>query len=55
MEQGICLAPFFSSDNYYRRDLNMVDISSGKVKRLITDLPILMIGVFFYSEKQTQK
>jgi len=29
---------FFTSDNYYRRDLNMVDIESGKVTRLITDL-----------------
>ncbi len=29
---------FFTSDNYYRRDLNIVDINSGKVTRLFTDL-----------------
>jgi hypothetical protein len=29
---------FFTSDNYYRRDLNVVDIENGKVTRLITDL-----------------
>ncbi|MBN2365742.1 MAG: hypothetical protein JXL67_06220, partial [Calditrichaeota bacterium] len=29
---------FFTTDNYYRRDLNMVDIASRKVTRLITDL-----------------
>ncbi len=29
---------FYTTDNFYRRDLNVVDIESGKTKRLITDL-----------------
>lgn len=29
---------FFTSDNYYRRDLNVVDIQSGKTTRIFTDL-----------------
>ncbi|MCF7794408.1 MAG: hypothetical protein K9N09_04750 [Candidatus Cloacimonetes bacterium] len=29
---------FFTTDNYYRRDLNVVDIETRKVTRLITDL-----------------
>lgn len=29
---------FFTTDNFYRRDLNVVDINSGKVQRLITNI-----------------
>ena len=29
---------YFTTDNFYRRDLNVVDIKTGKSKRLITDV-----------------